>query len=231
MTGFKLRHQFYTAVLAGLSAMSALAGCGVTSSPLPDTQLVLDTVAVDTTLDHEELSAWPGRQESYLNYYWNRKRYQAWLSNLDDAKNLPLLDKANRVNDLVNNTVVYVSDSLEYGRNEYWAPGVQTICKGAGDCEDFAIAKLYALKYLDVPESRMSILIVAKDAASKISHAVLAVDTSAANNWIDCLILNNTSGVKNSLETLAQDGYAPHVMVNAGNIRSCKLKLPKSPAP
>jgi len=223
MKDFKLRNKFCTAVLAGLTAMSALTGCDTREPPAADTQLVLDTTASVNWSD------WGDRQDSYLTNDSNRVPYQTWLSKLDDAKDMSLLDKANRVNDLVNNTVRYMSDNANYG-GEYWASGVETICAGVGDCDDFAIAKLYALKYLNVPENRMCVLGVTTDTivSRKMNHAVLAVDTSAANNWVNCLILDNRA---RSLETLGQDGYLPYYMINSKEIRQCKLKVLKPPAP
>jgi len=261
MKDFKLRHKFRTAALAGVTALSALTGCDVTAPTASDTQLVPDTIhvkdadpsassalvtqlvpgaIVDVNIDKDldypgegRWSVWNHRQDSCLANDSNRVHYQTWLAKLDDAKNLSLLDKANRVNDLVNNTVTYVSDSENYGVENYWASGTQTICIGAGDCEDFALAKLYALKYLGVPENRMSVLDVASDSAvsKEIDHAVLAVDTSAANNWVNCLILNNYEGRKNSLETLGQDGYLPYYMINTNKMLHCKVKTLKPLAP
>jgi predicted transglutaminase-like cysteine proteinase len=151
---------------------------------------------------------------------------------MDDAKELPLLDKADRVNDFVNNTVTYATDSINYGRGDYWASGVETICKGEGDCEDFALAKFYALKYLNVPENRMFLLWIS-DTVAHDGHMVLGVDTSAVNNWTNCLILDNYEGTANSLKTLGQTDYAPFLVdaVNSQEILGCKAKILKPPAP
>jgi hypothetical protein len=225
MTGFKLKNKFRTAVLAGLAAIGGLTGCRS-----PDTQIIPDKTSF-INVDQGKFSDWQDRQYSYLTNDSNRVHYQAWLSKLDDAKNHSLLDKANEVNDLVNNSVTWVDDSITYHQSEYWASGVETILQGVGDCEDFAIAKLYALDYLNVPENRMYILSVASDTtvSKESNHAVLAVDTSAANDWTNCLILNDNEGSKNTLETLGQNGYDPHVMINMYEIRLCKAKVVKPP--
>jgi predicted transglutaminase-like cysteine proteinase len=235
MKDFKLRNIFNTAVLAGLTALSTLTECGVAFPTAPaasDTQLVLDAT-VHVNVDQGKWSVWKDRQDYYLSDDSNRVHYQAWLAQLDDAKDFSLLEKANRVNDLVNNTVTWVSDRDNYGRWEYFASGVQTVLSGRGDCEDFAIAKLYALQYLNVPENRVLILCVATDGVSEQpNHGVLAVDTSAANNWINCLILNdNEIRPENFMKPLGRTGYAPRIAFNAEEIRSCKLKVLKTPAP
>jgi predicted transglutaminase-like cysteine proteinase len=216
MKNFKLRHKFNLAVLAGLTALSVLIKCAP-----------LDVYAVEREWDDVK-----ERQGLYLANDSNRDYYQAWLSNLDDAKTLSLLDKANRVNDLVNNTVMYVTDSANHAQKEYWASGVETICVGRGDCEDFAIAKLYALQYLGVPESRMYALTVAfnPEVSEEISHAVLAVDTSAANNWAGCLVLDNMAGITNTLRTLEESGYKPAIAFNFDGVRRWDKKALKPPA-
>ncbi|MCE9507403.1 MAG: transglutaminase-like cysteine peptidase [Alphaproteobacteria bacterium] len=215
MKGLKLRHKFQLAVLAGLTALSVL----IKYAPL-------DVYAVKLSWDDTK-----ERQELYLKNESNRDYYQAWLSSLDDAKTLSLLDKTNRVNDLVNNTVTYMSDSVNYGRKSYFASGVETVCTGRGDCEDFAIAKLYALQYLGVPENRMCALTVATNPASKeTNHAIMVVDTSAANTWDGCLVLDDAEGVTNSLRTLGQTGYKPFVAFNFDGVRRWNAKTPKSPS-
>jgi predicted transglutaminase-like cysteine proteinase len=228
MKNFKLAYKFRTAVLAGVTAMAALTGCKVTTVLVSGASV---DVTIDKNLDYPVEGQWPiwsPRQDSCLRDDSNRVYYQAWLSKLDDAKNLSLLEKVNRVDDLVNNTVKYARDSVIYGVKNYWASGAQTICKGLGDCEDFALAKLYALKYLGVSEDRMSVLDIAShpDAPKKITHAVLAVDTSAANNWADCLILDDNVGQKNSIKRLSQvkDRYHPFYMIGTDKMHHCKVK-------
>jgi hypothetical protein len=43
--------------------------------------------------------------------------------------------------------------------------------------------------------------------------------------------LNDYAGSRNTLETLGQNGYEPHVMINSDEIRLCKVKVLKPPAP
>ncbi|HPD82990.1 MAG: transglutaminase-like cysteine peptidase [Alphaproteobacteria bacterium] len=93
---------------------------------------------------------------------------------LEDLKGLPLNKMATRVNDLMN-AKRYVSDSANYGQNDYWATPIEFFKRG-GDCEDYAIAKYTALRALGVPESRLRIAIV-QDMEKNIPHAVLIVYT------------------------------------------------------
>lgn len=53
------------------------------------------------------------------------------------------------------NRLKYVSDSVLWKRNDYWATPEEFLQLGAGDCEDFAIAKYFALLELGVEESKL----------------------------------------------------------------------------
>ncbi|MCE9506896.1 MAG: transglutaminase-like cysteine peptidase [Alphaproteobacteria bacterium] len=232
-----LKNKFRAAALSAMTAAGLLTGCDQQhrhpdATSAPNTQLVFDNGRVYTTLDDNEVQAWEPRQNSCLRNDSNQVHYQDWLSQLDDTKDASLLDKANAVNDLVNNQVTYLSDEEDYQAYEYFASGVETCLRGAGDCEDFAIAKLYAMKYLNVPENRTLLLFVATDGVSEqVNHCVLAVDTTADNSWVDCLILNDSEGAQNSIENLYETGYKPIFTMNTQKERNCKLKPLKQPAP
>lgn len=43
---------------------------------------------------------------------------------------------------------------------DYWATPLEVLSKGAGDCEDYSIAKYFTLKELGVPEKKMRITYV-----------------------------------------------------------------------
>src|SRR5262249_3645995 len=52
------------------------------------------------------------------------------------------------LNQTVNMTVKQASDWALYGDADYWASPLQTLDRGAGDCEDYAILKYVALREL-----------------------------------------------------------------------------------
>ena len=68
------------------------------------------------------------------------------------------------------NRVAYVTDLSNYGRSEYWASPDEFV-KNGGDCEDYAIAKFFALKSLGFEDMR----IVAYTKPTGQAHAVLVV--------------------------------------------------------
>lgn len=83
------------------------------------------------------------------------------------------------INSSVNNLVQYRSDTVDH-----WASPVETATRGAGDCEDFAIAKMWLLRSIGyTPESLQ--LVVLKDTRTGYYHAVLAVHVNARNYILD----------------------------------------------
>lgn len=84
------------------------------------------------------------------------------------------LDTVTRVNTWANRRIRFVEDAQQFGTADYWAPAPMTLRRGAGDCEDIAIAKLQALAALGVPRSDM-FLTIARDLARHADHAVLVV--------------------------------------------------------
>jgi predicted transglutaminase-like cysteine proteinase len=67
----------------------------------------------------------------------------------------------------------YRLDAANYGRSDYWAIPLEFL-KKSGDCEDYAIAKFYALQELGFSSDMMRVVAI-KDAIRGIGHAVLVV--------------------------------------------------------
>jgi predicted transglutaminase-like cysteine proteinase len=78
------------------------------------------------------------------------------------------------VNRWVNRKIAYGEDRDVYGRADYWAPASETLRRGVGDCEDFAIAKMELLSALGIGRDKMR-LVVARDLVRNADHAVLVV--------------------------------------------------------
>jgi predicted transglutaminase-like cysteine proteinase len=233
MKDFKLKNIFRVAAFSGLAMMGMMSSCSTPDQKQLDTNpephLVISPASAQEYSDYEDWLGWSDRQNSYLTNKYNKVHYQAWLSRLDSAKNLPLLDQARIANDLVNNTVTYMKDRKNYGVSEYCASGVETILTGLGDCEDFAIAKFYALQYLGVPENRIAVMSVATDSASgDIDHGVLAVDTSAGNTWTNCLVLENQVDHE---KVLSETGWKPYYLETPGKLRKCEMIIPTANKP
>lgn len=88
------------------------------------------------------------------------ERVQEWQKLLQTAKNLPEQEKLVRVNDFFNRRIDFVDDSNLWGRVDYWATPLEFLARGAGDCEDYSIAKYFTLKELGVSEDKMRLTYV-----------------------------------------------------------------------
>ena len=86
----------------------------------------------------------------------------------------PELDRVMAINRYVNGHVRFVDDLTQYGRDDLWAAANDTLRRGRGDCEDFAIAKLQMLRVAGVPD-RDLYLVIARDVVRRADHALLVV--------------------------------------------------------
>lgn len=95
-----------------------------------------------------------------------------------------LLDLVNRS---VNGAMRYREDRAIWGSGDYWATPSEMALKGAGDCEDFAIAKYWLLRSLGIADDQLQ-MVVLQDTRRRLFHAVLVVHTSAG-----AFVLDNVS--------------------------------------
>lgn len=83
-------------------------------------------------------------------------------------------DKLNAVNVAVNHSIRYARDIDLYQTADHWATPSETLARKAGDCEDFAILKLAALRADGVAQKDMSVVVLF-DQKRHFYHAVLSV--------------------------------------------------------
>ncbi|WJW76161.1 transglutaminase-like cysteine peptidase [Thiohalobacter sp. IOR34] len=113
----------------------------------------------------------------------NRCHLRAWYRFLDSLRGLPLREQLKRVNDYANRKP-YVLDIDNYGLADYWAIPREFLYNN-GDCEDYAITKLFSLRWLGFDAEAMRIVVL-QDTNLQVPHAVLAVYLAD-----DILILDN----------------------------------------
>ena len=88
-----------------------------------------------------------------------KKRVEEWDAMIEASKNESVLNQLKNVNDFFNK-ITYKSDSSHWGKKDYWATPIEFMGTGAGDCEDYAIAKYFSLVKLGVPEDKLRITYV-----------------------------------------------------------------------
>ncbi len=129
---------------------------------------------------------------------------RAWLQARRAAAGLDRHGQLQAVNRFFNRWP-YKTDRETYRASEYWAAPDEFMAN-SGDCEDYAIAKFFALRELGFANRELRIVVV-YDNLRRIGHAVLAVYTEG-----DILILNNQT------DTIASharyDNFVPWYLVN-----------------
>lgn len=68
--------------------------------------------------------------------------------------------KLKDINEYFNRKLRFVDDQTNWGQNDYWATPIEALMRGAGDCEDYAIAKYFSLKFMGVPVEKLRITYV-----------------------------------------------------------------------
>lgn len=93
---------------------------------------------------------------------------------LVDIQNKSIMIQLKVINDFFN-SLTYKEDSIHWKQKDYWAPPFEFLGSGAGDCEDYAIAKYFALRLLGIDSSKLKITFAfVKNHQHKVlSHAVL----------------------------------------------------------
>ena len=100
------------------------------------------------------------------------QQVMASVAGRDDAA------KIKAVNDFYNQRLAYMEDIDNWGQVDYWASPLESLGKGAGDCEDYAIGKYFTLTSLGVPHARLRMVYVRASIAGApngfVAHMVLA---------------------------------------------------------
>jgi predicted transglutaminase-like cysteine proteinase len=112
------------------------------------------------------------------------------------------------VNRFVNARVAFVDDSREYGVADRWSAASDTLARGRGDSQEYAIAKLALLRRAGFAD-RDLYFVVLKDLARRADHAVLVVRTGGR-----FLVLDN--GTDQLTDSAAIRDYRPILTFSAG---------------
>jgi predicted transglutaminase-like cysteine proteinase len=96
------------------------------------------------------------------------------------------------VNQFYNRAILFREDQEVWGQVDYWASPLETLAKGQGDCEDYAIAKYFSLLALGMPVARLRLVYVRVQTGGLAQpHMVLAY---YASPQAEPLVLDNLIG-------------------------------------
>jgi predicted transglutaminase-like cysteine proteinase len=126
------------------------------------------------------------------------------------------------INRAVNLLIRPVDDNTQYGVDDLWTTPLTTFTRGAGDCEDYAIAKYVALREAGIAPEDLR-LVVVHDRRSREYHAVAAVRLE--ESW---LILDNRNlGLHADIEL---DHFEPLFAIDAEGVKRLAAR-PREAAP
>jgi len=94
-----------------------------------------------------------------------------WRRLVAEGQALPDAQKLTRVNTFFNRLIRFESDLVVWNQADYWATPLELIGKGAGDCEDFVIAKYITLKLMGVHDEQLRLIYVRALSGSSVSEA------------------------------------------------------------
>jgi predicted transglutaminase-like cysteine proteinase len=149
---------------------------------------------------------------SPLDARWNRVanagvggRAAAFVAGLPQADERSSIEA---VNAYVNARVAFTSDSRLFGVDDRWSSANDTLARGRGDCEDYALAKLAMLRRAGIADRNLY-FVVLKDVARRADHAVLVVRSEGRFLVLD----NGTDRLRDSSELV---DYKPVLTFTAG---------------
>jgi predicted transglutaminase-like cysteine proteinase len=100
------------------------------------------------------------------------KRVAAWHALMRTERDSPEMRKVESVNSFFN-MLEFVDDIYLWGTEDYWATPQEMLEKNGGDCEDFATAKYFTLRHLEIPDEKMRLTYV-KSLMFEKPHMVLS---------------------------------------------------------
>ena len=127
-------------------------------------------------------------------------------------------ERIDAVNRFVNARVAFVDDSRQYQAADVWQSASDTLRRGRGDCEDYAIAKLQLLRAAGFAD-RDLYLVVVRDLVRRADHAVLVVRSEG-----QLLMLDN--GTDRIGDATAMHDYRPMLTYSAGRAWSHGYRRP-----
>ena len=106
-----------------------------------------------------------------------QQRIDAWQQLLATQRQASEAERLQVVNQFFNRQLRYVEDPELWQQADYWSTPIQSLIKGAGDCEDYAIAKYFSLRHLGVSSDKLRITYV-KALSLNRAHMVLTYYSS-----------------------------------------------------
>jgi len=141
------------------------------------------------------------------------RRFLSIVENGRQRQGRALLGEINRA---INLSIRPMSDLAQYGVEDYWASPLESLSSGAGDCEDYAIAKYVALEESGIASADLQLEIV-RDVEHQATHAV--VEVRYKDEWL--ILDNRTLLIMNTEQT----HYYPLLVLDHEGVRTFATEI------
>lgn len=196
--------------------MAAQSGRSIAEPVIPAALSLPNIRTADFKPDRASSSVWTGRPDLFgtvalkvghtsLDSRWKRVLNARLPA---DAAFLPRgladrdpMEAIEAVNRYVNHRIQFTDDSREFGRPDHWSTAAESLRRGRGDCEDYAIAKMQLLRAAGIPARDLFVVLV-RDTVRRSDHAVLVVRSGGRNLLLD----NGTDAI---FDTESVQDYRP----------------------
>lgn len=106
-------------------------------------------------------------------------KFHAWRAVVQAGSTATDAERIKRVNTFFNQQIQFSDDNVVWSQPDYWATPMESIGRGAGDCEDFSIAKYFTLLQTGVASEKLRLIYVraktgSAESAPTQAHMVLA---------------------------------------------------------
>ena len=149
------------------------------------------------------------------------------LAIVDNARARDGRARLGEINRAINLAIRPMSDLAQYGQTDVWSSPLVTFTTGAGDCEDYAIAKFVALRLAGVSPDDLRIVVM-RDTIHGEDHAVVAARLD--DHWLTLdnrrMTLVEDAYVRNYRPTFVIDQYGIMQYVDAPPVASGRDSAP-----
>ena len=142
-----------------------------------------------------------------------------FLRIVDSGRQRDRRARIGEINHAINLAIRPMEDLAQYGEVDAWSSPLVTFNTGAGDCEDYAIAKYVALQMAGIPAEDLRIVVVLEPNGE--GHAVASVRLDG--HW---LILDNQRIAM--VEDVNARSYRPRFVIDAFGVMEYSDALPVS---
>jgi predicted transglutaminase-like cysteine proteinase len=154
-----------------------------------------------------------------------------FLAIVDTAKTREGRARLGEINRAINLAIRPMSDLAQYGQIDVWTSPLATLAQGAGDCEDYAIAKYVALRRAGVAADELRIVIM-HDTMRGEDHAVAAARLDG--HWLTLdsrrMTMVEDSDVRNYRPTFVIDQHGVMRYNDAPLLADASRRGPAAPA-